>query len=518
VIDDTKPAGYGDGKRISGFEVSLMKRIAEHGNFSLDYHGRRVVGQTWTEALIGDMNNYDLFAGGGWMDTSDRRRRGVTFSTPISNNGIILAMKRPEQTKVDFWDNAFFFRKPFQGDAYLVVAGFVIFPPILVWWIERERQPGVQGLVESIFMSWLAVLGAGDFTTPRNWFARLCNVFIGFSCLVLVSAYTASLTNFLVTASRPKQTVSGASDFLQQGFTACAPKGWGSVQLMKTKWADYDSQIREVPPAEMSRNVATGACDGVLLQHDYMRILLAGGPPKIGDAPVPHGCELEMVGATEVNGVGAFPAGASGCKWFVMQVINSIVRELDELQEVEEMFRTAVDKATQHSSGLPLCPPVEVSESEDTTIRIGPEHLVGLMIVLMGPMLLITIVALAVERILGEEAAVDTRPMNVDMQTIAKVARSSQMWTMVRNSRKSTLGGTRKSMKEGEEEAPGPADDSPQRPSETAQAPDLKTLATAFVPKRKQLVQDPPTLPFHVLERQSEGDKEDTGPDEQHNN
>merc|ERR1711991_775163 len=103
-----------------------------------------------------------------------------------------------------------------------------------------------------------------------------------------------------------------------------------------------------------------------------------------------------------------------------MQVINSIIRELDEKLEVEDLYRAAVEDAT-------LCNTTSTAEavSEDATIRIGPEHLVGVAIVLMGPMILATIAGLVVERVLGEDAALDTRPLNVEMQTVARLARGS---------------------------------------------------------------------------------------------
>eukprot|EP01062_Namystynia_karyoxenos_P080339 TRINITY_DN8635_c0_g1_i1.p1 TRINITY_DN8635_c0_g1~~TRINITY_DN8635_c0_g1_i1.p1 ORF type:complete len:625 (+),score=202.39 TRINITY_DN8635_c0_g1_i1:95-1969(+) len=353
VIDDSLPAGYGRGKRISGFEVELMALVASEGGFSLDYHGHTVgENESWTDALFRAKDEYDVIAGGGWMDTSERRRGGVIFSTPIENLGTVLGMRRPEHQETSVWDNAWFWVKPFTAGAYVVaIIALSVIPALLVWSLERAEQPGIEGITQGVFMGVLAVVGFGDFT----W-AGVMMVW-ALVCLVLVSSYTASLTSFLVVSGQAKLGVADADDFFTQGHVACVPKGWALVQQIRRRWPKHTSLMREVPADRMARGLADKECDGMLMQFDYMRIMLQGGPPRspVADGGEDYGCRAVIIGRTEINGVGAFPTGTNQCKWFINQVINSIIRVLAEFDRIEELFQETVSRSTRKADGSPRC-------------------------------------------------------------------------------------------------------------------------------------------------------------------
>eukprot|EP01062_Namystynia_karyoxenos_P059500 TRINITY_DN50945_c0_g1_i1.p1 TRINITY_DN50945_c0_g1~~TRINITY_DN50945_c0_g1_i1.p1 ORF type:complete len:676 (+),score=228.88 TRINITY_DN50945_c0_g1_i1:63-2030(+) len=414
VVNDSLPEGVGEGKRLSGFEVALMLRIAEAGGFAdtLKYEGR-IVGenQSWTDALREAKGEYDLIAGGGWMDTSQRRRLGVIFTTAVENFGVVLAMRKPEPAEPTVWENAFFWVKPFTASAYLVVAVFAIVPAALLWVVEREDQPGISGVLEGQFMGLLAVTGFGDFTWAQRPLSRVIMMVWAVVCLVLVSSYTASLTSFLVVSAEPELGVSDADDFFVKGHTACIPRGWGVVEQIRRRWgADWDKQLLEVPPAEMSKLLAEGRCDGLLMQQDYMRVVLQGGPPRTppeGDGP-DYGCGATIVGPTEISGVGAFPAGLGNCRWFVVQVVDALIRVLDEQSVIEDLFLETLAVATRRPDGQSRCTAGKDEggeEAEEVVISAG--HLAGIVLIAMPLMLGITIGGLVVGNESPGAAAVD---------------------------------------------------------------------------------------------------------------
>eukprot|EP00756_Hemistasia_phaeocysticola_P044314 Hpha_TRINITY_DN1794_c0_g1::TRINITY_DN1794_c0_g1_i1::g.158400::m.158400 len=429
AINLSLPMGVGEGKRISGFEPALMLKIAEEGQFNVEYdYAFPAEGQSWTDALVDVKDKYDLVAGGGWMDTAVRRNRGVTFTSSINNHGIVLAMKTPVPKPPGLWENAFFFLKPFTGAAYAMAAAMAMVPAFLIWLLERKRQRGLQGALESQYMGILAIMGWGDFTWANSWFSRFIMANWGLMCLILVSSYTASLTNFLISEDRPKLAASGASDFLKKGFTVCIPEGYGAVSVMRTKWEKYNKQLLEVPPAELTKKLAEeGTCTGILLQHDYLRIMLRGGAPStVPPVGVPHyGCGAEMVGPTEITGVGAFPAGNSQCRWFVIQIIDSIIRRLSEQQIVETMYLSAVSRGTRDEFGKPLC---QVKQQEDPPeIRLTAEHLVGLVVIVLPAIVFITAVETVLRKVNGREVGLDETSLSPEMQELEKGLHAAQV-------------------------------------------------------------------------------------------
>eukprot|EP00666_Eupelagonemidae_sp_cell4sb_P016908 gene16909-8091_t len=54
----------------------------------------------------GFIDKYDLVAGGGWIDTADRRKLGVAFTTSVNDQGIVFAVKKPRVIQSDMWDYA----------------------------------------------------------------------------------------------------------------------------------------------------------------------------------------------------------------------------------------------------------------------------------------------------------------------------------------------------------------------------------------------------------------------------
>eukprot|EP01062_Namystynia_karyoxenos_P058558 TRINITY_DN50081_c0_g1_i1.p1 TRINITY_DN50081_c0_g1~~TRINITY_DN50081_c0_g1_i1.p1 ORF type:complete len:544 (+),score=126.74 TRINITY_DN50081_c0_g1_i1:131-1762(+) len=458
IYDPNAPPGWGKGKQLSGYDVELIMAIAAKGNFTIRrYDYRPVTNESWTDALLSVKEQYDLVAGGGWMDTSVRRKLGISFSAGISDHGITLAMMRPQEVTANFWENAFFFVKPFDGNAYPIILAFALVPALLIWFIELERSPGAVGFFESVFMGMLDVLGAGDFTVSRSWFARALQVLFAFACLILTSSYTASLTNFLVAASRPDVDVDGASDFFSMGKVACVPQGWGNVALIRNKWGhSYDAQIREVPAPKMSRYVSEDECAGVLLMNDYTRVMLAGGPPKESGGPeIPYGCNMELVGTTEITGVGAFPAGTSNCRWFLIQVIDSLIRDLDEDGTISSLIEAEIKHATTKPDGQPICPPVAAEPASEEVMRIGAEHLVGLLITTFPPMIVLAIVGLVMDATSkkGEdEGGEDEPPARAPVQLDPMAMRRASMRFAA-----ATIGAQRRSSRERDAKKEGSA-------------------------------------------------------------
>eukprot|EP01062_Namystynia_karyoxenos_P067149 TRINITY_DN61021_c0_g1_i1.p1 TRINITY_DN61021_c0_g1~~TRINITY_DN61021_c0_g1_i1.p1 ORF type:complete len:533 (+),score=151.26 TRINITY_DN61021_c0_g1_i1:86-1684(+) len=423
IINESLPEGLGWGMRYSGFEVDLWLELAAVGGFTIDYTGYRVPqGVTWTEALLEQKEKYDVIAGGGWVDTARRRRLGVTFTTGYAENGIVLAVPKPKEKKASIWETAFYFVKPFTLGAYGLTALMALGPAALVWLLERESEPGCAGVWQAQFMGALAVLGMGDFTWASRWPTRGIMVLWAFTCLVLGASYTASLTTFLVSDTAEAVAVSGAASFFDKGMIACLPKGWAASDLVRTKWSEYSGLMKDIPPAELTKGMIEGDCDGVLMGRDYARIMLSGGPPRTApdDGGEDYGCRCQIVGNVEINGVGAFPAATSNCRWFPVQVVNALIRELGEFQRIEGIFKTAVSRATRTAEGRPRCTPGG-PPPDAGTVRLSAENLVGLVVVSIPAIGCLAIVAAVASQVAGREIGVDSKALSDEGRVVQEV-------------------------------------------------------------------------------------------------
>eukprot|EP01062_Namystynia_karyoxenos_P037392 TRINITY_DN2721_c0_g1_i2.p1 TRINITY_DN2721_c0_g1~~TRINITY_DN2721_c0_g1_i2.p1 ORF type:complete len:736 (+),score=200.71 TRINITY_DN2721_c0_g1_i2:141-2210(+) len=425
VVNVSAPAGMGWGKTYSGFEVELMLRLAAEGGFQVVYHHVDVgPDETWTDALLRNKDLYDVVAGGGWMETSDRRSRGITFTTPFADLGVVLILPKPRKTDAGFWENAFFWLRPFTWDAYPAIVACFIVPSIGVWYLEKSRQKGLAGFMETLYMGWLGLVGFGDYTWVKNWFSRMVNVCWTLLVLVLLASYTASLTNFLVQSSKAKLIARDVDEFLSQGRKACTPKGWALENLVRSKYHQYLRQLVSVPPAELSKRVSEGFCEGLLMPLDYARVMLDGGPPRTppeSDTDPEYACSLQVVGRSEVPGVGAFPAGAGNCRWFLVQVLSGLIRQLAEQHVVETLFVEALGRLTIKPDGSPRCPSKTAEEEAadegaDATVRITLPHLAGLFMISFTPIILFAIAGAVVNHVCKKRGdptwAVDLRTLD----------------------------------------------------------------------------------------------------------
>eukprot|EP01062_Namystynia_karyoxenos_P059408 TRINITY_DN50857_c0_g1_i1.p1 TRINITY_DN50857_c0_g1~~TRINITY_DN50857_c0_g1_i1.p1 ORF type:complete len:564 (+),score=153.91 TRINITY_DN50857_c0_g1_i1:84-1775(+) len=411
IINESLEHGVGWGKEISGYEVDLLQAIAAIGEFDIEFHKFvKNDDETWTSALLRQKDWFD-FVGGGWVDTSNRRKLSVTFTAQINDFGMVLVMPQPVPAKPTVWENAFFFWKPFTGAAYGIAVLIAFFPALLVWALERERHPGVEGVAEMLFMGFLNILGFGDYSFAERWPARVIMILWAFCCTVLISGYTASLTTFFVSTQTTSIGVHGPLDLLQKGMTACVGKGTALQALVMAKWGTkYGKQVIPVPTRELTAAAFNGTCDGFFQLQDYVQVLLAGGPAQLEptDGGQPYGCREQQVGGSAINGVGAFPAGNSECRWFVVQVLDSILRLLNENRELERIFAQAVSRVSRHVNGAPLCD--QDDQTPAAALRLGADHLVGLVVITVPGMVLLTVlhrtlwVALGREVLVAEEA------------------------------------------------------------------------------------------------------------------
>lgn len=161
-----------------------------------------------------EAGNYDV--GVGALTVTAERESVLDFSQPFHNAGLAIAVpNRPTST---WWAVTKRFVSLEFLQVILVLAGVLFIAGALVWVFERRENPEefseqpLKGLGAGFW--WAAVtmttVGYGD-KSPRSLPGRVVSLIWMFTCVIIISSFTASIASSL-TVSQFQSKVSSASD------------------------------------------------------------------------------------------------------------------------------------------------------------------------------------------------------------------------------------------------------------------------------------------------------------------
>ncbi|RUO73562.1 transporter substrate-binding domain-containing protein [Idiomarina seosinensis] len=167
------------------------------------------------ELMLGvEAGDYDI--GIGALTITAQREQVLDFSQPFHNSGLAIAV--PSNDSSTWWavTKQFFSLEFLQ--VILILAGVLFLAGTLVWIFERKKNPEefssdpVKGLGSGFW--WAAVtmttVGYGD-KSPRSFGGRVVSLLWMFTCVIIISSFTASIASSL-TVSQFQSKVSSASD------------------------------------------------------------------------------------------------------------------------------------------------------------------------------------------------------------------------------------------------------------------------------------------------------------------
>lgn len=218
-VTEAPPFAYKEpGGDWTGIAVELWRAIMTH-------HGQAF---TWQEMslheLLAALEQGTIDAGVTALSITASREQRMDFSTPYFDTD--LAIMVPHRASSGVFLNVV--EEIFSLDFLAYVAVMLLFALVagcLVWLLERRANPdqfrrGPAGMFDGVW--WASVtmttVGYGD-TAPRSVPARMVAMFWMFSCVILVTVFTASITTTL-TLNRMGGRVTTVAD-LATAHTGC---------------------------------------------------------------------------------------------------------------------------------------------------------------------------------------------------------------------------------------------------------------------------------------------------------
>lgn len=161
-----------------------------------------------------EQGNYDV--GIGALTITAERESRLDFSQPFHNGGLAIAV--PANNTATWWAVTKRFVSFEFLKVVLVLSGVLLIAGALVWLFERRENPDefsntpLKGLGAGFW--WAAVtmttVGYGD-KSPRSFGGRIVSLIWMFTCVIIISSFTASIASSL-TVSQFQSRVSSVSD------------------------------------------------------------------------------------------------------------------------------------------------------------------------------------------------------------------------------------------------------------------------------------------------------------------
>ena len=182
--------------------------------------------QTWTDAMIDTVDNYDL-ALDWWARTVARVEMGILYPESWMDVSLIMIRKTvTQQTKLD----TLAFMKPFAASVWIMILFTIMISALVYYCIDFMTCRGNNDKMElsfgdSMFFAFQAFTGHSNLN-PISSPNRLLLISLLFWCLVIITAYTANLTVFLVNKNFVI-TIDDFEDVLHNNFQVCLWRGGG---------------------------------------------------------------------------------------------------------------------------------------------------------------------------------------------------------------------------------------------------------------------------------------------------
>ncbi|CAH1239676.1 GRIK1 [Branchiostoma lanceolatum] len=216
------------GSKFVGFCVDLLEELKKTMDFEYILHetpdrksGNALGNGSW-DGVIGEITKGNADLATGSLTITSQREDVVDFTKPFMEYGIVMVMRRSEDTERD----TFAFVHPFSGIVWAGIIASMFAVGILLYLTSRARyRLGVQSyhadndrdfnLRNSLWFAYWSLMRKGGEPPPRSPSARIITGVWWLFALIVVSTYTANLTAFL-TVRHLSVPVSSVEDLAAQ--------------------------------------------------------------------------------------------------------------------------------------------------------------------------------------------------------------------------------------------------------------------------------------------------------------
>ncbi|MED5387572.1 MAG: transporter substrate-binding domain-containing protein [Pseudomonadota bacterium] len=267
AVKASPPFSFQSGDRWDGVSVELWEQIAEQAGYEYRFRPYKTVSDMLTAIELGQAD----VAIGAISVTADRERR-LDFTQPMYRGGLGIATR----TEASGWLTTLraLFSWKFLS-AVLALGLVLLLVGLLVWWVERKKNPeqfggtASQGIGSGFWWSavTMTTVGYGD-KAPVSMAGRIIGLVWMFASIITISGFTAAIASS-VTVNQLQTRVAGVGD-LPRVQTAAVEATSGEQWLV-----GEGISHRNYPNLEKAmRAVVLGEVDALVADAPVMRYLL----------------------------------------------------------------------------------------------------------------------------------------------------------------------------------------------------------------------------------------------------
>ncbi|KAF5843580.1 hypothetical protein DUNSADRAFT_12842 [Dunaliella salina] len=296
----------------SGFDIELFAEVARRGNFEYDIvkMDNPPEGETYDYILYGVGREMDMMCS-WWGETAARKRRNIDFTIPTVDTSFILATPAPKPTQVPFKKQFWTFLEPFSRDLWLVLLFGIVFTALFLYVVDpnvaavyqdsfeeagrrHTEDTGVVAAMRSsvhavsnlFYQGWVLCTVQDPYQNMSSPWSKLYLMSWTGVLIVLLAAYTAQLTTFLIIELQSISSINNLDDLLRSGKPACAMTG---VSFVRTFLKNSAPSLPIVPIKSIDEAfpaVREGRCGAALLGKSEVELMIADN----------ERCDMRMVG------------------------------------------------------------------------------------------------------------------------------------------------------------------------------------------------------------------------------
>jgi len=245
-----------------------------------------------------------------------------------------------------------------------MLLGTTLFSGILYYCVDfidsamlDKKKDG--GILTCIFHSAFTFVGHISHK-PKSVGATVISLSTAMVYAIIIAAYTANLTSFLVAKNTPSVKITDIQDVIDNKFSICVWKGTPMENFLTDNYPVYTRINRLVNEEEIFTNIQEGKCDVGLTNVDSWKSYER-------NEKINKDCSMDWVGRTVQLSSASFPLSdsASYCSNLARNVINFLLVEM----KLDGTFDEIWDEHRE-DSGTNQCDNRDEPDTEDPSLTL----------------------------------------------------------------------------------------------------------------------------------------------------
>lgn len=361
-----------------GIVADLLDELATRGGFTWRDSFGVVKGpgknRTWTDLLGWATEEFDV-AADWWMKTTERMSMGIAFSEGWYDASTILVGLAGEKEIVSLWS----WLSPFDATVWICIMFTILGSAVVLASLDRldpthpkrskQKKTKANRKLDKLFKSAITFTGHLQHH-PGTDPTRIFTFSLALFSLLMMSAHTANLANFLVTRNSKGIKIRSVGDAVKANMPICVYKATATEEILQrafpsVKFRGYETEH------ENFLALRRGECK-------FVATSVSSFDNFQDDRSVNPDCKLEWVGRIFHHMLGGFATKADSgikCTNLVRDVINLHMIEMKADGFVDRAWRRHLDKV----ASVKCTEGAEVAADDPSSeVQLNMDHLGGL--------------------------------------------------------------------------------------------------------------------------------------------